>query len=1041
MRNLKRALSLVLAAMMLIGMMVVGASAASKDFTDKGEIKHTEAVNTMVALNVISGKEDGSYFDPTGTLTRAEMAKIISYVMNGGVEPVLGTKVVPTYSDIKGHWAEAYIEYCTSMGIINGDGAGKFNPEGTLTGTQAAKMFLTAMGYNANVFGFTGDSWATNTDRYANEAGLYEELGGLKPSAPISRDDAAQMAYNAIQATMMRRTWSQDMTTGQLTETYSPWVESGIRHNLLGEKFGAKMTYGQLTDVDGKTITIDPDYNYSEKVTGNIASDTSFTKIAEDYSALLGQTVKVIYKSSSQVIGVSAMGENVVYDTSLSAVTADGAKVEFSDASYGLSLDDKNQAAITATADQIAVLKVDVAGNVTSLGAKTSAYFNFPVSYDSVKFIDNDNDGKLEYAVITEMVPAKVNYISNTEIIAGATSYKVADNNVATGLAKNDYVVVSGNAYDECVDINKVEMITGKVDGYKTANAGSDHQYLVGGTWYIADTKQTADAGDDMELIAVNGVIFYSDKLAGSSNLDGVVLVTDVDNTGSNVVINAAIVKADGTKAVVKADTISTGAVAPVAGGLYTYTETANGYKFKAVTADIGDYKWTAGSASDVTGTTKIENIASTGIADDAVIFIWNGAKDGKVITGKQLKNEAIANYNTQSLGSFIGTANGLDRVVMAAVKYGTVALPTVGDVANNYGLVVSNSYKMDSDYITYQVWNGSEIVTVKEKDTTVSRAQMDVIAYSAIDANGEIKDVATGVATNAYVNGLSTDGKNVWLNGQSDSANKYEINADTVIMYYDSTTDKAEEIGKAGGELKLADKIGDSYIQNVKFVDADADKKLDFLLVEVKNNIGTTYTLPTPTGSTLFNLTAVTTGAQKGGNTITYLLEAKANNNAATQVRVTLTDANSGTQVVYVTVPAGTATTKGSIQVSFRQPADSTSTVKADDVVTYSAISSWAGSVNGITSATGAVAAGTYYEGDTVTITVTTGQAATGAATVTLTGTDTGLTAVSPVTGGNVTNNGASGTFTLAAGAAAQTFTFTVTATAGENAPVISIA
>ena len=67
MRNLKRALSLVMAMALIVGMMVVSASAASKDFTDADEIRHPEAVNTMVALNVISGKEDGSYFDPTGT--------------------------------------------------------------------------------------------------------------------------------------------------------------------------------------------------------------------------------------------------------------------------------------------------------------------------------------------------------------------------------------------------------------------------------------------------------------------------------------------------------------------------------------------------------------------------------------------------------------------------------------------------------------------------------------------------------------------------------------------------------------------------------------------------------------------------------------------------------------------------------------------------------------------------------------------------------------------------------------------------------------
>ena len=80
MRNLKRALSLVMAAAMLIGMMAVSASAADtyEDFTDKDEIKNTEAVNTMVSLGVINGKEDGSYFDPTGIVTRAAMAKLLA---------------------------------------------------------------------------------------------------------------------------------------------------------------------------------------------------------------------------------------------------------------------------------------------------------------------------------------------------------------------------------------------------------------------------------------------------------------------------------------------------------------------------------------------------------------------------------------------------------------------------------------------------------------------------------------------------------------------------------------------------------------------------------------------------------------------------------------------------------------------------------------------------------------------------------------------------------------------------------------------------
>ena len=61
MRNLKRALSLALAAIMLVGMMVVSASAASyNNLTDKDEIVNKDAVSMLVSLGIIEGKPDGS---------------------------------------------------------------------------------------------------------------------------------------------------------------------------------------------------------------------------------------------------------------------------------------------------------------------------------------------------------------------------------------------------------------------------------------------------------------------------------------------------------------------------------------------------------------------------------------------------------------------------------------------------------------------------------------------------------------------------------------------------------------------------------------------------------------------------------------------------------------------------------------------------------------------------------------------------------------------------------------------------------------------
>ena len=147
MRNLKRVLGLALAAVMVMSMMVVGASAASyDDFSDKDEIVNKEAVQMLVELGVINGKDDGSY-DPTGIVTRAEMAKMICVVLNGGKDPSLGSTVTNSYTDTVGHWAAGYIEYCTQLGIVAGKGDGTFAPNDTVTATEASKMLLVALGY------------------------------------------------------------------------------------------------------------------------------------------------------------------------------------------------------------------------------------------------------------------------------------------------------------------------------------------------------------------------------------------------------------------------------------------------------------------------------------------------------------------------------------------------------------------------------------------------------------------------------------------------------------------------------------------------------------------------------------------------------------------------------------------------------------------------------------------------------------------------------------------------------------------------------
>ena len=202
MRNLKRTLSLALAAVMLMGMMVVGAGAASSDFTDADEIKNVEAVDVMVALGILEGGDKGD-FQPNSILTREQAAKIICYMLLGeeAAEKLATSGAV--FTDVAAdRWSAPFIGYCVNLGILAGDGQGHFFPEGKLTGAAFAKMLLVALGYDPKIENYTGNSWTINVAADAIEAGISPK--GLVLTNELSRQDAAQMAFQTLTANMVK---------------------------------------------------------------------------------------------------------------------------------------------------------------------------------------------------------------------------------------------------------------------------------------------------------------------------------------------------------------------------------------------------------------------------------------------------------------------------------------------------------------------------------------------------------------------------------------------------------------------------------------------------------------------------------------------------------------------------------------------------------------------------------------------------------------------------------------------------------------------
>ena len=193
MRNLKRALSLALAFVMVMSLMIVGTSA--KSYTDSDKIENQAAVEVLGELGVMVGNDDGT-FAPDRVVTRAEMAVILTRILYGNNMNVDQFKGLNTFTDVP-DWAEGFVNLCASLDIIAGRGNGIFDPDATVTSAEAALMLARALGYFKNNAEF-GNDWALAAMKRATQAGI---IGGdmvLQANAGLDRDDVAQMTFNTL---------------------------------------------------------------------------------------------------------------------------------------------------------------------------------------------------------------------------------------------------------------------------------------------------------------------------------------------------------------------------------------------------------------------------------------------------------------------------------------------------------------------------------------------------------------------------------------------------------------------------------------------------------------------------------------------------------------------------------------------------------------------------------------------------------------------------------------------------------------------------
>ena len=845
---------------MMLSVMVVGAGAA---FSDQSKIKNTEAVDACTALNIIGGYPDGS-FKPEGNITRAEVTKMICVALNGGKEPNLATNATPTFSDVRTNansvWAEKYIESCASQGIVSGVGGGKFAPAGNVTGTQLAKMLLVSLGYKSENEGFTGNAWATNVNTIASAKGLYKNLETIDPAAALTRDSAAQMIWNALQAYEVEYkttlvTDSKGQLTSQITVQDKVVGDNYDKITLLKDKYEAYVNIGTLVSIDGKDLTIT--MSNSDRAESD-TKDTDFTKLATDYSSLLGQKVKVIFKNgkANDVLGVYATGDNTIYKALMNDVELDGSKVKFDGKSYSV--------------DNTSKIKTIVVGlDGTTISDKAISYFDSTVNSNSkvgklslneVTFVDTDDNGKIDTAIVIEKAAGEVTYTSSDKITLGSTtaasyskSYKYADENISKDLAKDDWAVISQNLYKDCKDITKATVVNGTLDGVKDE---TDYkQYKVEGTWYNISTTNASDVsnGDTVQAYIVNGVIvkIKSDDGKGGYPTNIAVVVSKGYINGDQVKIRYF----DGTSKTVTVSDNTSIDLTNAVGKAFKVSGSDTSMKFEKVTSTkyngyLYEGAGNADPSNDMVTIPASENIQKKDIKvdDSASVILYDGNGRSKMLTGKQYNALSTATSENKpgldggtdaATAIFTKETKGLTRAMMVAVK--TPSMTISGSSSDNYAYVVSNNGQNKDGNASYTIWttDNKYVDVIEENASAMDKGEL--IGYSSIDSNGVIKDVSritnidqVGKNTQTAVTASTsfTDNGTIYYGSNRSDDTKFitvankklKVTADTAVLFVDSAADEDNQIGVnytygTTAMAKAEEYDSNSYSYNVMFM------------------------------------------------------------------------------------------------------------------------------------------------------------------------------------------------------------------------------
>ena len=773
MRNLKKVLALVLALVMAMSLVTI----ANADFTDASAIGDEEAVTVMTALGIIEGNEDGS-FNPDGTLTREQAAKIIAYILLG---PTAADKLggVTAFTDVPAtRWSAGYISYCASLGIIAGNGDGTFSPTGKLTGYAFAKMLLTALGYDASIEGYVGSGWQVNVAAKVVKLKLNDGVDNAL-SNELTREEACRMALNALSTvTVGYQNKGTTVTTGDTT------VEVGntAASTTYGSGLLYKTAYDKVVDKWGHDI-IGANNNEGEVSDGDTTIDV-FGRKAGEYKINDETLVFAIDADLSYTEEVSA--KTIYKDLGLSKKIAKEDVTVYTDGSDN---SDNPDADVTSTNTTD---KFGGNGTLTEVfydsDANSAVIVVINTYADEVLDVDTneDDDDLFDVEVTDGTFTTSIEYAEDDVVIytkakeAGASDYEIQTMALAdsvegeiTRVTRNKSFVLDGTTYEYSAQntsyINSIpnEDQVVYLDAYGYAiytdavSSTTNYAYVAA----YSDGAWTGDADYQARLLLADGTVATVDTKDSAEDLLNQIVTYTVNSDDVYTLTSASAAAASATTGGLK---ITKGTA-----GVTVNSATANNYFANSKTVFF------------VYNSTDKEYSAYVGIANvPSMEAAASGYDVATVTTGNTLKaifvsaSDDMATGTESDVSSFIYKAanadlskvtdNDLgDYYVLKAVVDGE-ATELMVDAALVESGALYNSGNAGGFAVKKMTINDDDIVTAV------------TVATSSIDANGDGFVIGNSIAVVAAEDDVITVG-----------ASQYTYADDVVVFQYD-ISDKA---------------------------------------------------------------------------------------------------------------------------------------------------------------------------------------------------------------------------------------------------------